>query len=133
MTKSYRTDGRESPILAESDADGNSDKSRCKYGELVILGWVLWCHYINYLLHTLLTFSFGHLDRLQSLQWRAFRVTKVKARWCCSEGKRNRAKWTFRNSMSCPWFFSHIFIKEPSTFHHYNIQIINYVINSRWF
>lgn len=36
----FRTDGRESPILAESDADGHSDKPRSKYGELVILGWV---------------------------------------------------------------------------------------------
>lgn len=35
---SSRTDGRESPILAESDADGHSDKPRSKYGELVILG-----------------------------------------------------------------------------------------------
>lgn len=34
-----RTDGRESPILAESDADGHSDKPRSKYGELVILGY----------------------------------------------------------------------------------------------
>lgn len=35
-----RTDGRESPILTEpADADGNSDKTRCKYGELVILGY----------------------------------------------------------------------------------------------
>jgi hypothetical protein len=34
----FRTDGRESPILAESDADGHSDKPRSKYGELVILG-----------------------------------------------------------------------------------------------
>ncbi|CRK95437.1 CLUMA_CG008642, isoform A [Clunio marinus] len=34
-----RTDGRESPILAESDADGHSDKPRAKYGELVILGY----------------------------------------------------------------------------------------------
>jgi hypothetical protein len=33
-----RTDGRESPILTESDADHNSDKPRVKYGELVILG-----------------------------------------------------------------------------------------------
>lgn len=33
-----RTDGRESPILAESDADAHSDKPRSKYGELVILG-----------------------------------------------------------------------------------------------
>lgn len=36
-----RTDGQESPMLTEpADADSNSDKSRCKYGELVILGWV---------------------------------------------------------------------------------------------
>lgn len=33
-----RTDGQESPILAESDADAHSDKPRSKYGELVILG-----------------------------------------------------------------------------------------------
>lgn len=33
-----RTDGRESPVLTESD-DHNSDKPRViKYGELVILG-----------------------------------------------------------------------------------------------
>ena len=32
-----RTDGRESPILTESD-DHSSDKPRVKYGELVILG-----------------------------------------------------------------------------------------------
>lgn len=37
---SYRTDGRESPMLTESDADHNSDKPKVKYGELVILGWV---------------------------------------------------------------------------------------------
>lgn len=35
----FRTDGRESPILTESD-DHSSDKPRVKYGELVILGWV---------------------------------------------------------------------------------------------
>lgn len=34
----FRTDGRESPVLTESDADHNSDKPRVKYGELVILG-----------------------------------------------------------------------------------------------
>lgn len=33
-----RTDGRESPVLTESEADHNSDKPRIKYGELVILG-----------------------------------------------------------------------------------------------
>lgn len=34
----YSTDGTESPILAEPDADGRSDKPKVKYGELVILG-----------------------------------------------------------------------------------------------
>lgn len=34
----YRSDGSESPILAETDADGHIDKPRIKYGELVILG-----------------------------------------------------------------------------------------------
>lgn len=33
----YSTDGTESPILAEADADGH-DKPRVRYGELVILG-----------------------------------------------------------------------------------------------
>lgn len=33
------TDGTESPILAEAEAEGhNSDKPRIRYGELVILG-----------------------------------------------------------------------------------------------
>ncbi|XP_070494320.1 protein pellino isoform X1 [Chironomus tepperi] len=36
--KRKRTDGRESPILTESD-DHSSDKPRVKYGELVILGY----------------------------------------------------------------------------------------------
>ncbi|KAG4068755.1 hypothetical protein HA402_002446 [Bradysia odoriphaga] len=34
-----RSDGSESPILAETDADGHNDKPRIKYGELVILGY----------------------------------------------------------------------------------------------
>lgn len=33
-----RTDGTESPILGETDADAHSDKPKPKYGELVILG-----------------------------------------------------------------------------------------------
>lgn len=33
-----RTDGSESPLLAEPEADGRTDKPRMKYGELVILG-----------------------------------------------------------------------------------------------
>ncbi|KAJ6637458.1 Protein pellino [Pseudolycoriella hygida] len=35
----FRSDGSESPILVETDADGHSDKPRIKYGELVILGY----------------------------------------------------------------------------------------------
>lgn len=35
------TDGTESPILADPEAEGRSDKPKVKYGELVILGWVL--------------------------------------------------------------------------------------------
>lgn len=34
------TDGTESPILADPEAEGRSDKPKFKYGELVILGWV---------------------------------------------------------------------------------------------
>lgn len=33
-----RTDGTESPILADPEAEGRSDKPKLKYGELVILG-----------------------------------------------------------------------------------------------
>lgn len=33
-----RTDGMESPILVEPEADGKTDKPKVKYGELVILG-----------------------------------------------------------------------------------------------
>lgn len=32
------TDGTESPILADPEAEGRSDKPKFKYGELVILG-----------------------------------------------------------------------------------------------
>ena len=35
---SCRTDGTDSPLLAEPEADGRTDKPKVKYGELVILG-----------------------------------------------------------------------------------------------
>lgn len=34
----FSTDGTESPLLAEPEADGRTDKPKMKYGELVILG-----------------------------------------------------------------------------------------------
>lgn len=34
----FSTDGTESPILADPEAEGRSDKPKLKYGELVILG-----------------------------------------------------------------------------------------------
>lgn len=34
----FSSDGTESPILADTETDGRSDKPKVKYGELVILG-----------------------------------------------------------------------------------------------
>lgn len=113
--KSCRTDGRESPILTEpADADGkdgNSDKTRCKYGELVILGWVKLC--VMLLFKHFPLGGLVKLPRAENVHIQSHK-TRKKSTSRSHEEQRRVVKGFVPNrhfsplvptSMSCPWIW----------------------------